>query len=138
MVRAFSCCRPERPLRHLGAVKTAKAQAGDKCRNRNKQQAVRHGCDTRGETKCAEAPDPLHRRVPANMMRPLLALSRGIDLLNEKSATSATRWSWRPAWSAPAMRWFAMLGQPNGWLELQWYMFAILVMFWRVLHLQAQ
>jgi TRAP-type mannitol/chloroaromatic compound transport system permease small subunit len=64
-------------------------------------------------------------------MRPLLALSTAIDLLNEKvgylcnflvlaaCVVSAVN----------AMIRYAFAYSSNGWLELQWYMFAFLVMF---------
>jgi TRAP-type mannitol/chloroaromatic compound transport system permease small subunit len=66
-----------------------------------------------------------------NTMRPLLALSAAIDLINEKvgyvcnflvlaaCVVSAVN----------AMIRYAFGYSSNGWLELQWYMFAILVMF---------
>lgn len=65
------------------------------------------------------------------MMRPLLALSRTIDLLNEKIGyvcnllvLLATLVS-----AVNAMVRYAFGYSSNGWLELQWYMFAVLVMF---------
>lgn len=65
------------------------------------------------------------------MMRPLLALSRAIDLLNEKIGyvcnllvLFATLVS-----AVNAMVRYAFGYSSNGWLELQWYMFAVLVMF---------
>jgi TRAP-type mannitol/chloroaromatic compound transport system permease small subunit len=66
-----------------------------------------------------------------NTMRPLLALSSAVDLINEKvgyvcnflvlasCVVSAVN----------AMIRYAFGYSSNGWLELQWYMFAILVMF---------
>jgi TRAP-type mannitol/chloroaromatic compound transport system permease small subunit len=66
-----------------------------------------------------------------NMMRPLLALSGTIDLINEKIGyvcnllvLLATLVS-----AGNAMVRYAFGYSSNGWLELQWYMFAILVMF---------
>src|SRR3954469_3225136 len=64
-------------------------------------------------------------------MRPLLALSTAIDQLNEKIGYIC---NWlvlaacivRPA---HAMSRYAFGYSSNGWLELQWYMFAVLVMF---------
>jgi TRAP-type mannitol/chloroaromatic compound transport system permease small subunit len=65
------------------------------------------------------------------MMRPLLALSTAIDQLNEKIGyicnflvLAACIVS-----AANAMIRYAFGYSSNGWLELQWYMFAILVMF---------
>jgi TRAP-type mannitol/chloroaromatic compound transport system permease small subunit len=64
-------------------------------------------------------------------MRPLLALSSAIDLINEKIGyvcnllvLLATLVS-----AVNAMIRYAFGYSSNGWLELQWYMFAILVMF---------
>jgi TRAP-type mannitol/chloroaromatic compound transport system permease small subunit len=65
------------------------------------------------------------------MMRPLLALSAVIDKINEKIGyvcnllvLLATLVS-----AVNAMVRYAFGYSSNGWLELQWYMFAILVMF---------
>src|SRR5882724_399055 len=64
-------------------------------------------------------------------MRPLLAVSTAIDLLNEKIGyicnflvLAACIVS-----AANAMIRYAFGYSSNGWLELQWYMFAVLVMF---------
>jgi TRAP-type mannitol/chloroaromatic compound transport system permease small subunit len=64
-------------------------------------------------------------------MRPFLGLSTAIDLLNEKIGyicnflvLAACIVS-----AANAMIRYAFGYSSNGWLELQWYMFAILVMF---------
>jgi TRAP-type mannitol/chloroaromatic compound transport system permease small subunit len=64
-------------------------------------------------------------------MRPLLALSTAIDVMNEKIGyicnflvLAACIVS-----AANAMIRYAFGYSSNGWLELQWYMFAILVMF---------
>src|SRR6202011_6175712 len=66
-----------------------------------------------------------------NVMRPLLSASAAIDLLNEKIGyicnflvLAACVVS-----AANAMIRYAFDYSSNGWLELQWYMFAILVMF---------
>src|SRR6201985_2461562 len=65
------------------------------------------------------------------MMRPLLAPSTAIDQLNEKIGyicnflvLAACLVS-----AGNAMIRYAFSYSSNGWLELQWYMFAILVMF---------
>jgi TRAP-type mannitol/chloroaromatic compound transport system permease small subunit len=64
-------------------------------------------------------------------MRPLLAISAGIDLLNEKIGNfcnflvlAACAVS-----AGNAMIRYAFGYSSNGWLELQWYMFAVFVMF---------
>jgi TRAP-type mannitol/chloroaromatic compound transport system permease small subunit len=64
-------------------------------------------------------------------VRPLLAISAGIDLLNEKIGYIC---NWLVLGScvvsaANAMIRYAFGYSSNGWLELQWYMFAVLVMF---------
>jgi TRAP-type mannitol/chloroaromatic compound transport system permease small subunit len=66
-----------------------------------------------------------------NTMRPLLAISDAIDLVNEKIGyicnflvLAACLVS-----AGNAMIRYAFGYSSNGWLELQWYMFAILVMF---------
>src|SRR5260221_1835799 len=64
-------------------------------------------------------------------MRPLLAVSAVIDHINEKIGYICT---WLVLAScivsaATAMIRHAFGYSSNGWLELQWYMFAILVMF---------
>ena len=66
-----------------------------------------------------------------NAMRPLLALSAGIDWLNEKIG-NVCNWLVLAACvvsAANAMIRYAFGYSSNGWLELQWYMFAVLVMF---------
>ena len=64
-------------------------------------------------------------------MRPLLALSTAIDMLNEKIGYVC---NWLVLFAcvvsaANAMIRYAFGYSSNGWLELQWYSFAILVMF---------
>ena len=64
-------------------------------------------------------------------MRPLLALSNSIDWLNEKLG-GVCNWLVLAACvvsAANAMIRYAFGYSSNSWLELQWYMFAILVMF---------
>src|SRR5258707_3403942 len=64
-------------------------------------------------------------------MRPLLALSAAIDLLNEKIGYICN-WLVLTACivsAGNAMIRYAFGYSSNGWLELQWYSFAILVMF---------
>jgi len=64
-------------------------------------------------------------------MRPLLALSNSIDWLNEKLG-GICNWLVLAACvvsAANAMIRYAFGYSSNSWLELQWYMFAIFVMF---------
>src|SRR3954454_1722375 len=64
-------------------------------------------------------------------MRPLLALSTAIDQINEKIGYICN-WLVLAACvvsAANAMIRYAFGYSSNGWLELQWYMFAVLVMF---------
>jgi TRAP-type mannitol/chloroaromatic compound transport system permease small subunit len=66
-----------------------------------------------------------------NAMRPLLAVSSAIDQLNEKIGY-VCNWLVLAACivsAGNAMIRYAFGYSSNGWLELQWYMFAILVMF---------
>ena len=64
-------------------------------------------------------------------MRPLLALSNSIDWVNEKLG-GVCNWLVLAACvvsAANAMIRYAFGYSSNSWLELQWYMFAIFVMF---------
>src|SRR5213079_2614965 len=64
-------------------------------------------------------------------MRPLLAVSNAIDSLNEKIGYICN-WLVLAACvvsAANAMIRYAFGYSSNGWLELQWYMFAVFVMF---------
>jgi TRAP-type mannitol/chloroaromatic compound transport system permease small subunit len=66
-----------------------------------------------------------------SVMRPLLALSTTIDLLNEKLG-GICNWLVLAACvvsAANAMIRYAFGYSSNAWLELQWYMFAVFVMF---------
>jgi TRAP-type mannitol/chloroaromatic compound transport system permease small subunit len=74
---------------------------------------------------------PKDSAAAENTMRPLLAVSSAIDLLNEKIGyvcnflvLAACIVS-----AGNAMIRYAFSYSSNGWLELQWYMFAIMVMF---------
>jgi TRAP-type mannitol/chloroaromatic compound transport system permease small subunit len=71
------------------------------------------------------------RAAAENMMRPLLTLSTAIDLLNEKIGYICNLLVLLACVvsAANAMIRYAFSYSSNGWLELQWYMFAILVMF---------
>ena len=64
-------------------------------------------------------------------MRPLLALSAGVDLLNEKigNVCNLLVLGACVVSAGNAMIRYAFGFSSNGWLEMQWYMFAILVMF---------
>ena len=64
-------------------------------------------------------------------MRPLLAMSNAIDALNEKIGYVCNLLVLLACLvsAANAMIRYAFSYSSNGWLELQWYMFAILVMF---------
>src|SRR5262252_7834165 len=64
-------------------------------------------------------------------MRPLLAVSNAIDLLNEKIGFVCNLLVLLSCLvsAGNAMIRYAFGYSSNGWLELQWYMFAILVMF---------
>jgi TRAP-type mannitol/chloroaromatic compound transport system permease small subunit len=65
------------------------------------------------------------------MMRPLLAISTAIDQFNEKIGYICNSLVLLACLvsAANAMIRYAFSYSSNGWLELQWYMFAIMVMF---------
>ena len=64
-------------------------------------------------------------------MRPLLGLSNAIDLLNEKlgSVCNFLILAACVVSAANAMIRYAFGYSSNAWLELQWYMFAVVIMF---------
>src|SRR6201984_52141 len=66
-----------------------------------------------------------------NAMRPLLALSAAIDVFNEKIGYICNLLVLASCVvsAANAMIRYAFGYSSNGWLELQWYMFSVLVMF---------
>jgi TRAP-type mannitol/chloroaromatic compound transport system permease small subunit len=66
-----------------------------------------------------------------NTMRPFLALSGAIDQVNEKIGYVCNFLVLLACLvsAGNAMIRYAFGYSSNGWLELQWYMFAILVMF---------
>jgi|SRR4029077_4210438 TRAP-type mannitol/chloroaromatic compound transport system permease small subunit len=66
-----------------------------------------------------------------NAMRPLLALSAAIDWLNQKlgSVCNFLVLAACVVSAGNAMIRYAFGYSSNGWLELQWYMFAVFVMF---------
>jgi TRAP-type mannitol/chloroaromatic compound transport system permease small subunit len=65
------------------------------------------------------------------MMRPLLSLSNAIDLLNEKLGNICNFLILAACVvsAANAMIRYAFGYSSNSWLELQWYMFAVVIMF---------
>jgi TRAP-type mannitol/chloroaromatic compound transport system permease small subunit len=71
------------------------------------------------------------RAAAEKMMRPLLAISTAIDQLNERIGYVCNLLVLLACLvsAANAMIRYAFSYSSNGWLELQWYMFAILVMF---------
>src|ERR1700679_1186416 len=66
-----------------------------------------------------------------NAMRPLLAISATIDGINEKIGYFCNFLVLAACIGSAgnAMIRYAVGYRSNGWLELQWYMFAIMVMF---------
>lgn len=64
-------------------------------------------------------------------MRPFLAISRTIDLINEKIGHVCNILILLACLvsAVNAMIRYAFNSSSNGWLELQWYMFAVIVMF---------
>src|SRR5215468_1520177 len=76
-----------------------------------------------------------HRRAGAaageKMMRPLLGLSNAIDLLNQKLGDICNFLILAACVvsAGNAMIRYAFGYSSNAWLELQWYMFAIVIMF---------
>jgi TRAP-type mannitol/chloroaromatic compound transport system permease small subunit len=88
-------------------------------------------CARSSEATSAETIGAAGTGAAEKMMRPLLAISRAIDQLNEKIGyicnflvLAACLVS-----AGNAMIRYAFSYSSNSWLELQWYMFAILVMF---------
>jgi TRAP-type mannitol/chloroaromatic compound transport system permease small subunit len=79
----------------------------------------------RGDTRAVRA------EGAASMMRPLLAVSTAIDRLNEKIGHLCNLLVLLACVvsAGNAMIRYAFGYSSNGWLEAQWYMFAILVMF---------
>jgi TRAP-type mannitol/chloroaromatic compound transport system permease small subunit len=74
---------------------------------------------------------PYDGAAAENMMRPLLAVSNAIDQLNEKIGNICNLLVLLACLvsAGNAMIRYAFGYSSNGWLELQWYMFAVLVMF---------
>jgi TRAP-type mannitol/chloroaromatic compound transport system permease small subunit len=78
-----------------------------------------------------EHPARVDDAAEESVMRPLLALSTAIDLLNEKIG-GICNWLVLAACvvsAGNAMIRYAFGYSSNAWLELQWYMFAVFVMF---------
>lgn len=80
----------------------------------------------------ADAVPPIIRRRPkARPLRFLLAISRGIDAVNDRLGVLAN-WLVIAAClisAANAMSRYAFDLSSNAWLEIQWYLFAAIVMF---------
>jgi TRAP-type mannitol/chloroaromatic compound transport system permease small subunit len=85
-----------------------------------------------GAARCrSQYPARAHDVSEESVMRPLLALSNAIDWLNEKLG-GICNWLVLAACivsAANAMIRYAFGYSSNAWLELQWYMFAVFVMF---------
>jgi TRAP-type mannitol/chloroaromatic compound transport system permease small subunit len=84
-------------------------------------------CDARWKISAHRSDDA----AAENKMRPLLAISTAIDLFNEKIGYVCNSLVLLACLvsAANAMIRYAFSYSSNGWLELQWYMFAIMVMF---------
>jgi TRAP-type mannitol/chloroaromatic compound transport system permease small subunit len=76
-------------------------------------------------------PNEINRTAGGKRMRPLLAVSSTIDLINEKIGYVCNLLVLLACLvsAGNAMIRYAFDYSSNGWLELQWYMFAVLVMF---------
>jgi TRAP-type mannitol/chloroaromatic compound transport system permease small subunit len=124
--------RPDGPLRRYRAAKTARALAG-----RNSLAIAPSGepClrafARRQSVVWLKLSAPLRSGAAENMMRPLLALSTAIDQLNERIGYVCNLLVLISCLvsAGNAMIRYAFSYSSNGWLEAQWYMFAILVMF---------
>jgi TRAP-type mannitol/chloroaromatic compound transport system permease small subunit len=127
--------RPDRPLRDFRAAKTARSAAwgGNSCNRFCRQAWLVLASRGLREARCL-LENSAHRSDDAaaeNKMRPLLAISTAIDLFNEKIGYVCNSLVLLACLvsAANAMVRYAFDYSSNGWLELQWYMFAILVMF---------
>jgi TRAP-type mannitol/chloroaromatic compound transport system permease small subunit len=122
--------RLDKPLRRMSAVKMARAQVGRTIVAIAPENEPWFCVRTPGDARCNNGRN-LMASAGENTMRPLLAISSAIDLINEKIGyvcnflvLAACLVS-----AGNAMIRYAFGYSSNGWLELQWYMFAILVMF---------
>jgi TRAP-type mannitol/chloroaromatic compound transport system permease small subunit len=125
--------RPDGPLRRYRAAKTAKALAGRISRAiaLADEPWLRAFFARRKKACVGEVIGALRSGAAENMMRPLLALSTAIDELNEKIGYVCNLLVLIACLvsAGNAMIRYAFSYSSNGWLEAQWYMFAILVMF---------
>jgi TRAP-type mannitol/chloroaromatic compound transport system permease small subunit len=114
------------------AVKMARHE-GEDCRcNRPGRRAVKVACIRTPAERCVQVrPTRSEAAAEKSKMRPLLAVSNAIDLLNEKIGNVCNLLVLLACLvsAANAMIRYAFSYSSNGWLELQWYMFAVLVMF---------
>jgi TRAP-type mannitol/chloroaromatic compound transport system permease small subunit len=108
------------------AVKTAKSVFGGRI-----VVAIAAGIEPSNHFGLRKDSGPHLMTIGASTMRPLLALSTAIDVLNEKigSVCNFLVLAACVVSAANAMIRYAFGYSSNGWLELQWYMFACLVMF---------
>src|SRR5690242_9166636 len=85
----------------------------------------------RRRSSVQQAYRPAGAAAGEKMMRPLLGLSNAIDLLNEKLGNICNFLILAACVvsAGNAMIRYAFGYSSNAWLELQWYMFAIVVMF---------
>jgi TRAP-type mannitol/chloroaromatic compound transport system permease small subunit len=123
--------RLDEPLRPIGAVKTAEARRGRLFVAVARADEPCHACGARRSGDPRRVRPALMPAAGETAMRPLLAISAAIDQINEKIGyvcnflvLAACIVS-----AGNAMIRYAFGYSSNGWLELQWYMFAILVMF---------
>jgi TRAP-type mannitol/chloroaromatic compound transport system permease small subunit len=122
-----------RPLRPKVAVKTAEAKLGEDIVAIAPAYESRHRAlhARRQSDACRNVRGDLMASARENTMRPLLAISSAIDLLNEKIGYVCNLLVLAACIvsAVNAMIRYAFGYSSNSWLELQWYMFAILVMF---------
>jgi TRAP-type mannitol/chloroaromatic compound transport system permease small subunit len=127
--------RPDGPPRDFRVAKTARSATwgGNSCNRFCRQARLVLASRSRREERW-RLENSARRSDDAaaeNMMRPLLTLSTAIDQLNEKIGYICNLLVLLACVvsAANAMIRYAFSYSSNGWLELQWYMFAILVMF---------
>src|SRR3977135_1447663 len=126
--------RLDKPLRLIGAAKTAKAQL----RGRTvvaiaaEDEPWLHAFDARPQrVACGNNRLLLMAAARENTMRPLLGLSSAIDLLHQKlgDACNFIVLTACIVSAGNAMVRYAFGYSSNSLLEMQWYMFAVFVMF---------
>jgi TRAP-type mannitol/chloroaromatic compound transport system permease small subunit len=114
------------------AAKTAKAQVGrDRHRYRSERRAVAARVSCVMAERCLLQLSARLEAAAENTMRPLLAVSTAIDEINEKIGYVCNLLVLISCLvsAGNAMVRYAFDYSSNGWLEAQWYMFAIIVMF---------